>query len=170
MDLIVPSAGAVSCRSIRRVSSSSPRPCCRSSAARSRCAKSLVGRVGLWPVLTFLLLYNHALFWGFLNYLFTAGLAMFAFAGWIALRERPVRDAHGVHAVVALLLYLGHLFGLFVYALLVFGYELWRMRAEPAPAPGHLVGAWAVAGAQFLDPGVPVPDLDSPNMGRRTGH
>jgi len=116
--------------------------------------KVLVGRVGLWPVLTFLLLYNHALFWGFLSYLFTVGLALFAFAGWIALRESPLPRLIAVHAVVAVILYVGHLFGLFAYALLVFGYEIWRMRQEAGATPGHLLRAWAVAGAQFVIPGI----------------
>jgi hypothetical protein len=115
--------------------------------------KVLVGRVGLWPVLTFLLLYNHVLFWGFLNYLFTSGLALIAFAGWIALRDRPVPERIAVHAVVAFVLYVGHLFGLFVYGLLVLGYEIWHMRAASAPLARQL-GAWAVAGAQFVVPGV----------------
>jgi hypothetical protein len=116
--------------------------------------KALVGRVGLWPVLTFLLLYNHALFWGFLSYLFTAGLALFAFAGWIALRDSPVPRRIAVHAVVAVILYVGHLFGLFVYALLVFGYEIWRTRQAAGATPGRLLGAWTVAGAQFAIPGI----------------
>ena len=116
--------------------------------------KVLVGRVGLWPILTFLLLYNHALFWGFLNYLFTAGLALFAFAGWIALRDSPVPRRIAVHAVVAVILYVGHLFGLFAYALLVFGYEIWRTRQAVGATPGRLFGAWAVAGAQFVIPGI----------------
>jgi hypothetical protein len=93
--------------------------------------KVLVGRVGLWPVLTFLLLYNHALFWGFLNYLFTAGLALFAFAGWIVCRERDVWLRTGLFTVAAFVLYVGHLFGLLIFALLVAGYELWRIRACP---------------------------------------
>jgi hypothetical protein len=113
--------------------------------------KVVVGRVGFWPVLTFLVLYNEALFWGFLNYLFTAGLAMAAFAGWIAMRARPAFLRIAVFATVAVALYVGHLFGLLIYALLVAGYELWRLRARPAPVRRQL-GDWAVAGAQFLVP------------------
>jgi hypothetical protein len=114
--------------------------------------KVLLGRVGLWPILTFLLLYNHALFWGFLNYLFTAGLALFAFAGWIMLREKSAPRRLALHTVIALILYVGHLFGLLVYALLVFGYELWRTRGDLRTAPGRFFGAWAVAGTQFAIP------------------
>ena len=115
--------------------------------------KVLVGKIGLWPVLTFLLLYNHILLWGFLNYIFTAGLALLAFAGWIALRERQRPFRVLLFSIVAVGLYIGHLFGLFVYGLLVFGYEIWRTRNTPAPVGRHL-REWAETGIQFVVPAV----------------
>jgi hypothetical protein len=92
--------------------------------------KALVGRIDLWPVLTFVILYNSALFWGFLNYLFTAGLALCAFAGWIALRERATAMRVLVFVAATFGLYVGHIVGLFVYGLLVLGYEGWRWRSR----------------------------------------
>ena len=113
--------------------------------------KALVGKVGLWSALTFLLVYNQAFFWGFLNYLFTAGLALLVFAGWIALRERPWPLRAAIFSVAAVVLYAGHLFGLFVYGLLVLGYEVWRIRATPGPVLRRLRGG-AEAGIQFVVP------------------
>ena len=90
--------------------------------------KTLYGTVGVWPAVSFLLLYNYVLFWGFLSYLFTAGLALLAFSAWIALRERGRLFRVSLFSAVALILLAGHAFGLFVYGLLVLGYELWRVR------------------------------------------
>ena len=113
--------------------------------------KALIGRVGLWPVLAILLLYNAALFWGFLNYLFTAGLALMAFGAWIALRDRSVWLRGTVFPCLTFALYAGHLMGLFVYGILVFGYEAWRWRQKPAAASGG-VAEWAPSVAQFVLP------------------
>lgn len=113
----------------------------------------VVGNVGLWPVLSFLLIYNHAFFWGFLNFLFTAGLALFAFSAWIALRERPYWARIAVFSVVAVILFFGHLFGLLIYGVLVLGFECgraWRNRHEE----GFSIVAWVVAGSQFVIPAI----------------
>jgi hypothetical protein len=113
--------------------------------------KTLNGTVGLWPVVTFLLLYNHILFWGFLDYLFTAGLALFGFSAWIALRDRGPLLRVAVFSAVALVLLASHVFGLFVYGLLVLGYELWHVR-DYKWLCREMVAAWGVSGAQFVLP------------------
>lgn len=113
--------------------------------------KVLAGRVDLWPVLAFLLLYNWAFFWGFLNYLFTAGLALMAFGGWIVLRERSFWVRLPVFCCAAFVLYLGHLFGLLVYGLLVGGYEIWRLR-ERRPTLRRAISENWVTGVQFAVP------------------
>jgi hypothetical protein len=113
----------------------------------------LHGRVGPWPVLAYLLLYNHVLFWGFLNYLFAAGLALLGFAAWIALRERGRWQRATLFTLFSLALYVCHVFGLLIYGVLLLGYETWRARA----AVGTTDGAWRdwfVAAVQFLAPGV----------------
>lgn len=113
--------------------------------------KSLYGEVGVWPAVTFLLLYNHILFWGFVDYLFTAALALSAFSAWIAGRHwHPLLRA-SLFSAVALALFIGHLFALFVYGLLVLGYELWRARGR-RPLSRDSVAAWAVSGIQFAAP------------------
>lgn len=113
--------------------------------------KTLYGKVGLWPVVTFLLLYSHILFWGFLGYLFTAGLGLFAFSAWIGLRERGPLLRIAAFSTITIILYVSHLFGLLVYGLLVLGYELWRVR-DFKIFSRDMVGAWSVSGAQFVLP------------------
>lgn len=113
--------------------------------------KVLVGRIGLWPVLALLVMYNAAFFWGFLNFLLAAGLALGAFAGWIAMRERPAWARCLVFPAAAFALYVCHLFGLLIYGILVFGYEVWRLRTVPSPWPARFHEA-AVTGLQFAPP------------------
>lgn len=113
--------------------------------------KAIYGHVGVWPVVTFLLLYNYILFWGFTDYLFTAALALLAFSAWIAWRDwRPLLRA-AISSAFALALFIGHLFALFVYGLLVLGYELWRARGR-SPLSRDSIAAWAVSGIQFAAP------------------
>lgn len=110
-----------------------------------------VGRVGYWPVLAMLVLYNHALFWGFLSYLFTTGLALFAFAGWLAFRTRSVAFRLVFFAMAALGLFVSHIFGLLIYGVLVAGHEIWRAHRN-GWAWAWIVREWPVTGAQFILP------------------
>ena len=50
--------------------------------------RALFGRWSPWSLLAFLLLYTRLLLWGFMGYLFGCGLALAAFAAWIALARR----------------------------------------------------------------------------------
>ena len=115
--------------------------------------KVLTGRVDLWPVLAFLLLYNWAFFWGFLNYLFTAGLALIAFSGWIVLRDRSVVVRFSIFCCAAFILYVGHLFGLLVYGLLVCGYEVWRLWENRPSLRRAIADNWVTA-LQFAGPSI----------------
>ncbi len=113
--------------------------------------KVLHGRVGPWPVFTYLFLFNHSLLWGFLAYLLTAGLALFAFSGWIHWREKSRTFRILVFSTTSLVLFLGHLFGLLVYAIAVLGYEMWRT-FPGKPGFGRLAAEWSVTAAQFVLP------------------
>jgi hypothetical protein len=111
----------------------------------------LFGRWTAWPFLAFLLLYNRVFLWGFLNYLFGIGLALCAFAAWIALRERNAAIRLVLGCVFCLATYFSHLMAYGVYGLLIVGYEvglLWRRRATLAQCAAEL----AVAGLSFLPP------------------
>jgi hypothetical protein len=82
----------------------------------------LFGGWSAWPCLAFLLLYNRFLLWGFLNYLFGIGLALFAFAFWIALGEKSAAPRLAVGALFALLLFFAHLLAFGLYGVMVMGY------------------------------------------------
>lgn len=109
----------------------------------------LYGRWSSWTLLAFLLLYTRLLLWGFMGYLFGCGLALAAFAAWIALRDR-----HGLLRVVlgcafALAIYFAHLLAFGLYAVMVAMYEfgqIWLQRKTVIIAVRDLV----IGGAPFL--------------------
>jgi hypothetical protein len=113
----------------------------------------LHGRVGWWPLASLLFIYNTALWNGIVNYLFTLGLALLAFAGWIASERWQGTMRLIVFAVVASILFVGHLFAFGVYGLLIAFYELSRT----APAHRPTVASLAAFGrslTQFVPAGV----------------
>src|ERR1051326_2493557 len=67
------------------------------------------GRWSVWPLFAFLFLYTHVLIWGFPNYLFGLGLALPAFALWLALAKRMAALRTGVASAGALVIFFAHL-------------------------------------------------------------
>ena len=57
--------------------------------------RALIGRWSTFPLFAFPLLYNYVFLVGLMNYIFGIGVALWALAGWIAVRERgwPIRFA-----------------------------------------------------------------------------
>jgi len=51
--------------------------------------RALHGRIGLWPLSSLLFVYNSVLYWGFVNFLFTLGLALLSFSAWVASARWP---------------------------------------------------------------------------------
>jgi hypothetical protein len=51
------------------------------------------------------------------------------------------------------MLFVSHLFGLFVYGLLVLGYEMWKVRGYTLSSR-HMIESWIVSGVQFVVPAV----------------
>lgn len=85
--------------------------------------RSVHGEVGLVPLLTCLVLYNHVLSWGFLNFLFATGLLLWAFAAFLALPPNTPRWAlAATYALSALLLYYLHPFAVGFYLVLIASY------------------------------------------------
>lgn len=111
--------------------------------------RALFGRIGLWPLGALLFVYNAALFWGFLNFLFTQGMALLAFSGWVASERWRTSARVALFALAAALLLVMHLFAFGIYGLLVASYEL----GKPMPARRwsweHLL-ALAARLAQFV--------------------
>src|SRR5665213_1292019 len=65
--------------------------------------RALVGRWTVLPLFAFPLLYNYVFLVGLMNYIFGIGVALWALAGWVALRERawPLPLALSPASVVA---------------------------------------------------------------------
>ena len=108
------------------------------------------GRWSLWPLLSFFFLYNRIFLGGIVNYLFTLGLALWAFAAWIYFRDRPFYVRAAISIPIALILLLGHLVAFGVYGLAVAGFEISRQlqsaRKWYAVSPGDVFAA----GIQFV--------------------
>ena len=89
--------------------------------------RALVGRWTVLPLAAIPLLYNYVFLVGLMNYIFGIGVALWALAGWVALRERawPLRYAASTACVGAL--YFCHLSALGIYGVGVLSFELWRL-------------------------------------------
>lgn len=96
--------------------------------------RALFGRWSLVPLAAAPLLYNYLFLIGVMNYMFGIGLALWATAAWIALRERAWPWRMAVSAAFAIALFFCHLFALGVYGLALLAIELgrlWNRRGEP---------------------------------------
>jgi hypothetical protein len=110
----------------------------------------LIGRWSAAPLFVIPLLYNFVFLVGLMNYIFGIGVALWALAGWVALRERiwPARVA--VSAVSVVVLFFCHLSALGIYGIGILSFELlrlWERRAEPWP--GRVVD-FVCGGLPFL--------------------
>jgi hypothetical protein len=86
--------------------------------------RGLYGRLGIAPIGAVFFAYNDNFMWGFFNYYLGAGLALLAFAGWMASRAWRSSLRIAVFAPVVLAIYFCHLFAAAVLLLMVFCYEL----------------------------------------------
>lgn len=105
-------------------------------------ARVLQGGTPWLALLAFPLAHSRYYAWGFLNYFFSLGLALLAFALWLWLRERRPRIAALVLALSGALVMCAHLMGFGVLALLVLSREAWLLwRARPSPRWKAALGA-----------------------------
>ncbi len=112
--------------------------------------RALIGRWSVAPLFAFPLLYNHVFLVGLMNYIFGIGIALWALAGWIAVRKRvwPIRLMLSTVCVVAL--FFCHLSALGVYGIGLLSYELlrlWERRRERWPMR---IVDFVVSGLPFL--------------------
>lgn len=127
----------------------------------------LVGRWSAMPLFAIPLLYNYVFLVGLMNYIFGIGVALWALAGWIAVRERawPIRMVLSSACVVVL--FFCHLSALGIYGIGVLSFELlrlWERRDQ----------AWPMRVVDFVCSGLPflaaAPLLAaSPTMGLASG-
>ncbi len=99
-------------------------------------SRVLNGRWTALPLFAIPLLYNYVFLVGLMNYIFGIGVALWALAGWIVVRERawPIRLLLSTACVVAL--FFCHLSALGLYAIGVLSFEivrLWERRQDPWP-------------------------------------
>lgn len=125
--------------------------------------RALTGRWSVFPLFAIPLLYNYDFLVGLMNYIFGIGVALWAMAGWVALRERawPLRYLWSIACVP--LLFFCHLSALGIYGIGLLSFEilrLWERRANLWPGP---LAEFVAGGLPFL---VAAPLLyASPTMG-----
>ncbi len=116
--------------------------------------RALFSRWSMLPLIAFPLLYNYMFLIGILNYFFGIGLALWALAGWIALREKPWPARFVLSAVLAAALYLCHLFAVGVYGLGLLAFEVhYLARTARLPYRGGFtrrLASFCCAGLPFL--------------------
>ena len=108
---------------------------------------------GGWPVIGLAalpLLYNHIFLVGLMNYWFGVGLALWATAAWVALRERAWPWRFVASTLFAIALFFCHIFAAGVYGLALLAFELWRLRKRrDVPLVPRLLD-FAATGLPFL--------------------
>jgi len=139
--------------------------------------RQLFGRWSVLPLIGFPLLYNNVFLVGTMNYVFGIGLALWALASWVALRERNIALRLAVSTLFIVGLYFCHLFAVGVYGVGLLAFELhrlWTRLAALRRAPSGDRGGAKVAGLllDFAIAGLPfVPVLPmlmmSPTWGLR---
>ena len=104
--------------------------------------RAVKGRMEIAGFVALMFLYSVPFAWGFVNFEFGLGAALWGIAGALMLQERasPVRLA--AHAAIVALLFAAHMFALGVYGFTVVVHELWRAwsrRASAAETFGRLL-------------------------------
>jgi hypothetical protein len=96
--------------------------------------RALFRRWSLLPLIGAPLLYNYVFLTGVMNYMFGVGLALWATAAWIGLRERAWPWRFAASTVFVIALFVCHLFALGVYGLALLAIEtnrLIQLRTQP---------------------------------------
>ena len=91
--------------------------------------RALYGRIGLAPLVGAFFAYNANFTWGFFNYYFAAGFSFLLFAAWIGSAVKRGPGALAGFALAISALYLCHLVGLFLLAVMIVCFESARIWA-----------------------------------------
>jgi hypothetical protein len=110
--------------------------------------RALYGRITVTALVGALFAYNANFMWGFFNYHFASGLALVAFAGWIASAGWPQWRRAVVLTLALLAIYFSHVFAAALLLLLVGCYEAqaW-LAAKPLSLKGAIARLWPIAAA-----------------------
>jgi hypothetical protein len=91
-------------------------------------SRVVFGRYSYWSLASGLMAHNGAFFLGFMNFLLACGLALIGAACWIGLRRRNwMLHTIIIGATAAVLIFFCHIFGVFLFALLIGGDECARL-------------------------------------------
>jgi hypothetical protein len=85
--------------------------------------RALTGGWRLWPLIAALFLYNRTFLWGFINYLFSLGIALCGAALWLRLEDARSWVRVLLSSLTALLCFFSHIAAFGVYALVIVGFE-----------------------------------------------
>lgn len=112
--------------------------------------RALYGYWSAMPLVAFPLLYNGMLLIGVMNYLFGIGVALWALACWIGLRENSWPLRYAVSLVFVLLLFFCHLFAVGLYGVGLLAYEMHREWTRKGRFTAGRYAAFLSAGIPFL--------------------
>ena len=112
--------------------------------------RALYGYWSAMPLIAFPLLYNGVLLVGLMNYLFGIGIALWALASWIWLRERAWPWRYVASSIFVIALFFCHLFAAGLYGLGLLSYELYRAWSGGWRISFHRFAIFASAGLPFL--------------------
>lgn len=113
-------------------------------------SRSLFGHWSAVPLMATPLLYNYVFLVGVMNYVFGIGLALWALAGWIWLREHawPLRLILATAFVVAL--FFCHLFAVGLFGIGLLAFETWRLQLASQKPLAQRLTVFLSGGIPFL--------------------
>jgi hypothetical protein len=112
--------------------------------------RALFRRWSLVPLLVAPLFYNRIFLVGLMNYTFGIGLALWALAVWICLRERALVLRLLVSALFCVALFFCHLFVVGLYGLALLAFETWRLWTRRDLALSSRIGDFVLTGLPFV--------------------
>jgi hypothetical protein len=113
-------------------------------------ARAVHGRAGLWPAVSALFAYNLLLSWGLITFLFSLGLALMVFAGWIATERWAWPQRLALFAVLSSAIFCSHPFAFSALGLLIGAWEVGRTPTWSRPELGRTTVRLCLAGIQFI--------------------
>ena len=91
------------------------------------------GRLANSGFVAVLYLFNMPFAWGFLNFEFALGIALWGIASWFAVRGRPWAARAAIHTLFVAVLFAAHLFALGLYGVTLALHEAWAARRSAHP-------------------------------------
>lgn len=113
-------------------------------------ARALNGRWSFAPLFGLPFLYNYVLLVGTTNYLLGIGLALWALAAWIVVRQRPLAHRLPVAAGLVLALFFVHLYAVGLFGLGLLAIEMRRLTQPGACTPRQRLVDFCAPGLAFL--------------------